>query len=494
MEQIVKIFVHQSYFIENDLVVDYNVVQGARVNVSPKDWIALIPKGWSGVDEQVAFKTVDIDSDVVNLAIKSVTIEKKYFEKVVECEKQYQLMYVSQYLEILGRSEYFAFVHRSDKCDCVCSTKTDGKNNVKQNRLSSTVVFSRKPPRRQSPTPRDFYKNQIHSQNNAVVKSTGGGGGETSSKTSSKQRRLTCGKCDAPTDFAALESANLAKIQDLTIHKEVMEKCLLKVEKDLIHTLDVINREFKLVNEISRQKDDVQKFIDDIVDGIVKDGKITFWAHDQEFSVVREFPDTTKPDDEPLPFDSPNLSSEAHMKAIIGDQERTIQNLVNKIRDSFDLFFQENTSAGQHDNRYSVPTLSEEQPPPSNSIGYMDSSGTTYFSPRPFIPANTLLDDMNNLYLPENDNRVDENVDTKAANVGDWINDIGFAYKRPDAFEPKRMAAFDAEVKDEILAFEGCKKDDKDYALFAPSLDSCPVEKPNGLNFDQNKNDLDESN
>lgn len=28
MEQIVKIFVHQSYFIENDLVVDYNVQQG----------------------------------------------------------------------------------------------------------------------------------------------------------------------------------------------------------------------------------------------------------------------------------------------------------------------------------------------------------------------------------------------------------------------------------------------------------------------------------
>jgi len=27
MEQIVKIFVHQSYFIENDLVVDYNVEQ-----------------------------------------------------------------------------------------------------------------------------------------------------------------------------------------------------------------------------------------------------------------------------------------------------------------------------------------------------------------------------------------------------------------------------------------------------------------------------------
>lgn len=32
MEQIVKIFVHQSYFIENDLIVDYNVEQGV-INV-----------------------------------------------------------------------------------------------------------------------------------------------------------------------------------------------------------------------------------------------------------------------------------------------------------------------------------------------------------------------------------------------------------------------------------------------------------------------------
>lgn len=70
------------------------------MNVSPKDWIALIPKGWSGVDEQVAFKTVDTDCDV-NLAIKSVIMEKKCFQNVVECEKQYQLMYIGQYLEVI---------------------------------------------------------------------------------------------------------------------------------------------------------------------------------------------------------------------------------------------------------------------------------------------------------------------------------------------------------------------------------------------------------
>lgn len=68
--------------------------------MSSKDWIALIPKGWSGVDEQVAFQTVDTNSDVANLAIKSVVMEKKCFQNVVECGKQYQLMYIGQYLEV----------------------------------------------------------------------------------------------------------------------------------------------------------------------------------------------------------------------------------------------------------------------------------------------------------------------------------------------------------------------------------------------------------
>jgi hypothetical protein len=33
MEQIVKIFVQHSYFIENDLIVDYNVEQGVIITL-----------------------------------------------------------------------------------------------------------------------------------------------------------------------------------------------------------------------------------------------------------------------------------------------------------------------------------------------------------------------------------------------------------------------------------------------------------------------------
>lgn len=42
----------------------------------------------------------------------------------------------------------------------------------------------------------------------------------------------------------------------------------------------------------------------------------------------------------PLSFNklSINSSKEVYLKAIIGQQEQTIQHLVNKIKDSFDLF------------------------------------------------------------------------------------------------------------------------------------------------------------
>jgi len=61
-----------------------------------------------------------------------------------------------------------------------------------------------------------------------------------------------------------------------------MEQRLLTFEKDLVHTLEVVNKQFKLSTAISQQKRNIQKFIDDLVDGLVNDGKITFWAHDQE--------------------------------------------------------------------------------------------------------------------------------------------------------------------------------------------------------------------
>jgi len=65
----------------------------------------------------------------------------------------------------------------------------------------------------------------------------------------------------------------------------MMEQRLLKVENDLVHTLDVVNKQFKLNKTISQQKDDIQKFIDEVVDGLMIDGKITFWAHEQEVNL-----------------------------------------------------------------------------------------------------------------------------------------------------------------------------------------------------------------
>lgn len=61
-----------------------------------------------------------------------------------------------------------------------------------------------------------------------------------------------------------------------------MEQQLLKVENDLVHTLDVVNKQLKLNKILSEQNDNTQKFIDDIVDGLLNDGKVTFWARDEE--------------------------------------------------------------------------------------------------------------------------------------------------------------------------------------------------------------------
>lgn len=61
-----------------------------------------------------------------------------------------------------------------------------------------------------------------------------------------------------------------------------MEQQLLKVENDLVHTLDIVNKQLKLNKTLSEQNDNTQKFIDDVVDGLLNDGKITFWARDEE--------------------------------------------------------------------------------------------------------------------------------------------------------------------------------------------------------------------
>lgn len=60
------------------------------------------------------------------------------------------------------------------------------------------------------------------------------------------------------------------------------KQSLLTLENDLTQTLELINKQFKLNKEISLEKLNIEQFIDNIVDGLLNDGKITFWAHDQE--------------------------------------------------------------------------------------------------------------------------------------------------------------------------------------------------------------------
>jgi len=67
-----------------------------------------------------------------------------------------------------------------------------------------------------------------------------------------------------------------------------MEQHLLKVENDLVCTLDVVNKQLKLNKILSVEKDKNQKFIDDVVDGLLNNGKTTFWARDDEVNLFKK--------------------------------------------------------------------------------------------------------------------------------------------------------------------------------------------------------------
>lgn len=67
-----------------------------------------------------------------------------------------------------------------------------------------------------------------------------------------------------------------------------MEQHLLKVENDLVCTLDVVNKQLKLNKILSVEKDKNQKFIDDVVDGLLNNGKTTFWARDDEVNFFKK--------------------------------------------------------------------------------------------------------------------------------------------------------------------------------------------------------------
>ncbi|KAL4089521.1 hypothetical protein QTP88_024542 [Uroleucon formosanum] len=331
-----------------------------------------------------------------------------------------------------------------------------------------------KPLRRQSPTPRAFYKSRPQSQN-SIVKSE---------KLKPKQWSTNkCHKCNASTNFSALESAYLAKIQDLTANNEMMEQRLLTFEKDLVHTLEVVNKQFKLSTAISQQKQNIQKFIDDLVDGLVNDGRVTFWAHDQEFSVVREFPEKNQisslPDDSSLSINkSLNFSKEVYMKAIIGQQEETIQQLVDKIKDLCDLFLKVNSQANEQNK--SDSTSSESK---LSNIGYMDSSGTTYYSPPSYI-TNTLNDI--NLYLANTvnyNNRIDKMEMNE--NVCNWANNTFSGTEFPATLESNVTPTLSNEVNDKILTFEDWKKEKTEFTLFIQSPEGCTNEKTNKLNIKQ---------
>lgn len=72
------------------------------------------------------------------------------------------------------------------------------------------------------------------------------------------------------------------QIQDLTKKNELIEQNLLKVQKDLVSKLEVANKQFNLSKVASQEKNNIQQFIEEMIEGLITKGKITFWAYDEE--------------------------------------------------------------------------------------------------------------------------------------------------------------------------------------------------------------------
>ncbi|XP_050531431.1 uncharacterized protein LOC126900043 isoform X4 [Daktulosphaira vitifoliae] len=179
-----------------------------------------------------------------------------------------------------------------------------------------------------------------------------------------------CCACKAPSNYVALEKCYFKKISDLKSENGNFEQRLLKVEKDLVKAMDVISQQFMLNEAYRQQLETADMFLEELLAALTNEGRMTFWAHGQEFNVVREF---SSCGDANTNYDNYSLvrpqtpSKESYYKATLKQQDRTIRHLVNTVKDTVDLFLQ-----------FSVSPVDLKSGTNSSTVNYVDESATTY--------------------------------------------------------------------------------------------------------------------
>ncbi|XP_043520034.1 tax1-binding protein 1 homolog isoform X1 [Frieseomelitta varia] len=95
------------YSIDEDIVVHYIIRD--RIHTSSRDWIGIFPRGWSNLQQYLTFEFVVLSPKTSNLSNRSIMFLHTFHREALP-NVDYQFVYVSKEIEILGTSSYFRFI------------------------------------------------------------------------------------------------------------------------------------------------------------------------------------------------------------------------------------------------------------------------------------------------------------------------------------------------------------------------------------------------
>ncbi|XP_034174756.2 uncharacterized protein LOC117601722, partial [Osmia lignaria lignaria] len=95
------------YNIDEDIVVDYTLQD--KVHTSTHDWIGIFPRGWTNLQQYLTFEYIVVAPKLLSSSNRSIVFLHT-FHREASPNIDYQFVYVSKKVVILGTSSYFRFV------------------------------------------------------------------------------------------------------------------------------------------------------------------------------------------------------------------------------------------------------------------------------------------------------------------------------------------------------------------------------------------------
>ncbi|XP_028523577.1 tax1-binding protein 1 homolog [Apis cerana] len=96
------------YSIDENILVYYTIQE--RVHTSTRDWIGIFPRGWTNLQQYLTFEYVTVSpKNLSNLSNRNITFLHTFHREALP-NVDYQFVYVSKEIEILGTSSYFRFI------------------------------------------------------------------------------------------------------------------------------------------------------------------------------------------------------------------------------------------------------------------------------------------------------------------------------------------------------------------------------------------------